>query len=53
MSKNSKTESPSIRNKKASHKFEILEKIECGLVLRGTEVKSLRQGGATLDEAYA
>ncbi|NOX59649.1 MAG: SsrA-binding protein SmpB [Planctomycetes bacterium] len=53
MSSKSKPDSPSIRNKKATHKFEILEKFECGLVLRGTEVKSLRQGGASLDEAYA
>lgn len=44
---------PVIRNKKASHKFEILEKIECGIVLLGTEVKSLRVGSASLDESHA
>ena len=44
---------PRIRNKKAHLRFEILEKLECGLVLRGTEVKSLRQGRASLEEAYA
>ncbi|RME38574.1 MAG: SsrA-binding protein SmpB [Planctomycetota bacterium] len=41
------------RNRKASHRFEILEKIECGIQLTGTEVKSLRQGGASIEEAYA
>lgn len=40
-------------NRKANHKFEILEKIECGLVLHGSEVKSLRDGKLSLDEAYA
>jgi len=44
---------PSIRNRKAHFRFEILEKIECGLVLQGTEVKSLRDGQASLEEAYA
>ena len=42
-----------ISNRKARHRFQILEKIECGLALRGTEVKSLRGGQATLDEGYA
>lgn len=40
-------------NRKASRRFEFLEKLECGLVLGGTEVKSLRERGASLDEAYA
>lgn len=40
-------------NRKASHKYEILEKIECGIVLHGSEVKSLRDGKLALDEAYA
>jgi SsrA-binding protein len=53
MAKKPANQTPSIRNKKAHHKFEILEKVECGLVLRGTEVKSLRDGRASLDEAYA
>ncbi|MGB2824133.1 MAG: SsrA-binding protein SmpB [Phycisphaerae bacterium] len=42
-----------IGNRKARHKFHILEKIECGLALTGTEVKSLRSGQATVDEGYA
>ncbi len=40
-------------NRKARSKFEVLDTIECGLVLQGSEVKSLRQGGVSLDEAYA
>jgi len=45
--------SPVIRNRKATYKYEILEKIECGIELCGTEVKSLREGRGSLDEAYA
>jgi len=41
------------RNKKASHRYEILEKIECGIVLQGGEVKSLRARDVSLDEAFA
>ncbi|MBI1798446.1 MAG: SsrA-binding protein SmpB [Candidatus Eisenbacteria bacterium] len=41
------------RNRRASHDYFILETIEAGLVLSGTEVKSLRQGKASLAEAYA
>ena len=40
-------------NRQARHRFELLDTLECGLVLQGTEVKSLRQGGATLKDAYA
>ncbi len=41
------------RNKKAFHDFHILETIECGLVLQGTEVKSLRAGGVNFSDAHA
>ena len=41
-----------VDNKKAFHDFEILEKYEAGLVLVGSEVKSLRQGGANLKDSY-
>jgi SsrA-binding protein len=41
------------RNRRATHEYEILDKIECGIVLVGTEVKSLREGHATLEDAYA
>lgn len=40
------------RNRKATHQYELLEKLECGIELRGTEVKSLRERHASLDEAY-
>jgi len=39
-------------NKKAFHNYEITEKLECGIVLAGYEVKSLRQGNITLSDAY-
>jgi SsrA-binding protein len=41
------------RNRRARHDYELLEKIEAGLALTGTEVKSLRNGKASLEEAYA
>jgi len=41
------------RNRKAYHEYEVLEEVEAGLVLRGTEVKSLRAGQITLVDAYA
>jgi SsrA-binding protein len=40
-------------NRQASFKFNLLERFECGLVLTGTEVKSLRDGQAQLKDAYA
>jgi SsrA-binding protein len=40
-------------NRKARHDYQILETIECGIVLTGDEVKSLRGGRASLTEAYA
>ncbi|HUW34820.1 MAG TPA: SsrA-binding protein SmpB [Planctomycetota bacterium] len=40
-------------NKKARHQFEFLETIEAGIELRGTEVKSLRDGHAHIQEGYA
>ena len=49
--------SPSIKvvcqNKKARHDYQVLEVIEAGMVLLGTEVKSLRQGRANLKDSYA
>jgi SsrA-binding protein len=41
------------RNRRAFHDYEVLETLECGLVLTGTEVKSLRAGGVSLEDAYA
>lgn len=40
-------------NRKASLEYHILEKVEAGIALKGTEVKSLRAGMAKLEEAYA
>jgi SsrA-binding protein len=40
-------------NRQARHRFTFLDTIECGLVLTGTEVKSLRTSGAQLKDAYA
>jgi SsrA-binding protein len=40
-------------NRRARHDFELLEVLECGIELRGTEVKSLRQGRASIAESFA
>jgi SsrA-binding protein len=41
------------RNRRAFHEYIIDDKLECGIALTGTEVKSLREGGTTLEDAYA
>jgi SsrA-binding protein len=41
------------RNRKIYHDYHVLEKIEAGIALEGTEVKSLRQGSVSLQEGYA
>jgi SsrA-binding protein len=55
--KNGKKGGPSeqivAQNRAASYNYHILEKMEAGMVLTGTEVKSLRTGKANLREAYA
>lgn len=40
-------------NRRARHDFEILQTLEAGIVLQGTEVKSLRQGKCSIQDAYA
>jgi SsrA-binding protein len=40
-------------NRKARHRFTVLDSMECGIALVGSEVKSLRSGKMSLDEAYA
>ncbi|MDQ6730452.1 MAG: SsrA-binding protein SmpB [Actinomycetota bacterium] len=40
-------------NRQASYRYNLIERFECGMVLTGTEVKSLREGKAQLREAYA
>jgi SsrA-binding protein len=42
-----------VTNRKARHEYEIIDQIETGLVLVGSEVKSLRAGRANLGDAYA
>ncbi len=48
-----KTNAPSVDNRRARHEFHILESLEAGVQLTGTEIKSIRQGGVSLNEAYA
>jgi SsrA-binding protein len=40
-------------NRYASYRYNLLERFECGVVLQGTEVKSLRTGGAQLKDGFA
>ena len=42
-----------IKNKKAYFDYEILEELEAGIVLKGTEIKSIRNGKANLKDSYA
>jgi SsrA-binding protein len=42
-----------VENRRARFEYHILESLEAGLVLTGTEVKSMRAGGVSLSEAYA
>jgi len=48
-----KVGAPTAMNKKAYHNFELVEKVEAGLELTGSEVKSLRAGHADLSGSYA
>jgi len=48
-----KLNTPTVDNRRARHEYHILESLEAGLALTGTEVKSIRQGGVSLNEAYA
>jgi SsrA-binding protein len=42
-----------ITNRKGRHEYFVLESYECGVVLKGAEVKSIREGHANLQDAYA
>jgi SsrA-binding protein len=53
MARADKNDTPRINNRRALHDYFITHKIECGMILVGTEVKSLREGKAQLHEAYA
>ena len=44
---------PIAENRRARHEYHLLEKLEAGIELTGTEVKSLREGQVTLQRAYA
>jgi len=44
---------PTIDNRRARFEYEFLERIEAGIVLTGTEIKSLRTGQSSIGEAYA
>lgn len=47
------TNTPTIKNRKAYHDYQIDEKYEAGIVLQGTEVKSLRDGKANFTDSFA
>jgi len=47
-----KSESELVSNRRARHDYEILETYEAGIVLLGTEIKSLRDHGGSLQDAY-
>lgn len=42
-----------VRNRKALHEYELIEEVEAGVVLHGSEVKAVRNGDVTLDTAFA
>jgi SsrA-binding protein len=59
MAKNKKTTDPAsnnervvAQNRKARHEYSVLDSLECGIMLRGSEVKSLRGGTVSLAEAF-
>lgn len=47
-----KNEKVIAHNRRARHDYEVLDTLECGIVLTGSEVKSLRQGHISMEEAY-
>jgi SsrA-binding protein len=42
-----------VRNRKAAHDYELLDELDCGLQLMGSEVKSIRNNKITIEDAYA
>ena len=52
MADKKKKQSISIDNRRARFEYEFLEKLEAGIVLSGTEIKSIRQGHVNLRDAY-
>lgn len=53
MADHKRNDSPRISNRRALHEYFILSKLECGIALLGSEVKSLRDGHAQLQESFA
>jgi SsrA-binding protein len=51
--KEKESNEPALDNRRARHEFHILESLEAGLALTGTEIKSIREGGVSLNEAFA
>ncbi|MBL7962485.1 MAG: SsrA-binding protein SmpB [Flavobacteriales bacterium] len=41
-----------VKNRRAGFEYHVLDKYECGMVLMGSEIKSIRAGGASLNEAF-
>ncbi|HZW09018.1 MAG TPA: SsrA-binding protein SmpB [Phycisphaerales bacterium] len=52
MAKKKTNPAPTIENRRARHEYEILETLECGVALQGSEVKSVRDGKVSLAEGY-
>lgn len=52
-SKDKSNNSPRIVNRKARHDYNVLEKLECGIQLQGSEVKSVRMGRVSIGEGFA
>jgi SsrA-binding protein len=52
MSKERFSNTINIRNRQASYEYELLDKFICGMVLRGTEIKSIREGKVNLQDGY-
>lgn len=48
-----KNRAPAVDNRRARFEYHILESMEAGIVLTGTEIKSVREGGVSISEAYA
>ncbi|SEM70844.1 SsrA-binding protein [Ligilactobacillus sp. WC1T17] len=53
MAKQVQKDRPLAQNKKARHDYNVLETVEAGLVLTGTEIKSVREGRVTLKDGFA
>lgn len=47
-----KVQKISVKNRKASYEYELLDEFDCGIMLVGSEVKSIRKGNVSITEAY-